>query len=326
MNTTENVIFLAQANAKRARPLREEEVKKNIPYIEVYENPVTGKLDTRAFGHHGHDNEGRMGLYETYFKQGIFPNIDPAAVSDVRGFYNIELHDGYNYLDNGKDYSNVMTFSKTKGHANPILIPDPYQVCNWGGALASTVDNVQFENKLKKVVFCGTTTGSRDPVKNLRLQACKWSLDHCELCEFKITKVAQMTELDVLRGYGDAWKDMYLPRHVSQTEQMKYRYHMNIDGNVSRYDVWPFKTNSLVLKLRSYDMLWYHPLMRAGYEFVDVNDLDELKYITNTYDNNPLLAKTIISNANKTATELFHPFSHTVYSVNLFECMSANKA
>jgi len=324
MNVVDNIVFLAQSNSKNARPLREEEVKKNIPYIEVYEDPVTRKLSTKPYGHIGHDNEPRMGLYETYFKNSIFPNLDPSA--DIKGFYNIELHDGYNYLDNGKDYSNVMTFSKTKGHAHPILIPDPYQVCNWGNALPTIVDKIPFENKMNKVIFCGTTTGNRDPAKNTRLAACRWSLGHCDMCEFKITKVAQMTELDILRVYGDFWKDMYLPRNISYSEQHKYKYHMNIDGNVSRFDVWPFKCNSLVLKLKSNDMLWYHPFLKAGHDFVEISDLNDLRHVTDVYNNNAVYAKAIIANANKTASNIFHPLAHSLYTVSLFETMSSNKA
>jgi hypothetical protein len=325
MNTDDNITFLAQSAGKAARPLREDEVKKNIPYFEVFRNSANGKLDMRSFAYRGHDNEPRMTLYDAYFRQCIFPNVESEAIADMVGFYNIELHDGYNYLDNGKDYNGVLTFSKNKEDHLPVLIPDPYMVCNWGGSLQNIRDSVSFENKLNKVVFCGTTTGARDPTKNLRLQACRWALDNSELCEFKITKVAQMSELDCLRVYGDSWKDMYLPRFMSQNEQMSYKFHMIIDGNVSRFDIWPFKTNSLILKLASRDMLWYYPLIKNGYDYVELGDLNDLGDLCETYTNNPVAAKMITNNANKTASELFTPFAHTLYTVSLFHTMADNK-
>jgi len=324
MNHIDNIVFLAQSNAKHHRPLREDEVKKNIPYFEIYKNDL-GKLDLKWSSYKGHDNEPRMNLYDSYFKNGVFPNITE-DIDSLVGFYNLELHDGYNYLENGKDYSGVMTFSKTKEDSKPILIPDPYQVCNWGGVLNQLDDTIQFDNKLKKVIFCGTTTGHKNPALNVRLNACKWALDHNELCEFKITKVAQMTELDIMRVFGDDWKDMYLPRHITFNEQMKYRYHMVIDGNVSRFDVWPFKTNSLVLKLASRDMLWYYPLLSSGREFVEVQSLDQLEDICERYNSVPGLARTIISNANTFARDFFKPITHTFYMMNLFQEIAVNKA
>ena len=325
MNFQDNIAFLAQAGGKAARPLREEEVKQNIPYFEIFKNAM-GKLDMRTYAYKGHDNEPRMTLYESYMRQCIFPHIEPGATGDIVGYYNIELHDGYNYLNNGKDYRGVLTFSKNKEDAFPVLLPDPYMICNWGGSLGGITDTVNFENKLDKVVFCGTTTGSRDAARNVRLRACRWALDHSELCEFKITKVAQMSELDCFRAYGDSWKDMYLPRFMSQAEQMSYKYHMMIDGNVSRFDVWPYKTNSLVVKLASRDMLWYYPLIKSGHDYVEVNQLEELEEVCEMYSANPLQAKLITANANKVATELFHPFAHTLYTVSLFQTMGANKA
>ena len=322
MNIRENIVYLASVNSRSCFPQREESIKKNIPYFEIYKDSLN-RLSVRGGGHHGHDNEPRMDMWEQYLKLYILPNIGDEY--DVTGFYNIELHDSYTYLKNDKDYKNVMTFAKFKDDSKPVLIPDPYMICNWGNMLTSVHDESQIENKLSKVVFTGTTTGNRDPSKNERIKTCLWSLDHQDFCEFKITKVAQMSVESVVKTYGSQWKDIYLPRHVSIHDQLRYRYHLNIDGNTCRFDVWPYKTNSLVLKTQSQEMLWYHPLFRANSEYVEVDTLERLREISEFYNRNLNIAKHITRNANALASELFVPMSHMLYTVSLFETMAINK-
>ncbi len=323
MNIRENIQFLASVNSRSCFPQREEAIKKNIPYFEIYKDSLD-KLCVRGYGHQGHDNEPRMGMWEHYLRHAILPNIGEGH--DVTGFYNIELHDSYTYLNNGKDYKNVFTFAKFKDDSGPVLIPDPYMICNWGNMLQSVQDEIPIENKLRKVTFTGTTTGNRDPAHNERIKACIWSLDNQDMFEFKITKVAQMSVDSIVNTYGaSVWKDIYLPRHVSIHDQLRYKFHLNLDGNTCRFDVWPYKTNSLVLKMNSREMLWYHPLLRANCEFVEVESLDRLKDICEFYSKNVNIAKHMTHNANRLSHELFVPFSHMYYTVNLFETMAHNK-
>ena len=324
MNLNDTILYLAQVNSRKACPVRSlEDVKSDIPGFEIFEGPM-GNLDIRGFGHKGHDNEPRMELWTMYMKHAILPNITEGR-SDVKGFYNIELHDSYTYLNNDKDYRNVLTFTKFKDDAGPVVVPDPYMICNWGNTLQNIHDNIPFENKLDKVIFFGTTTGSRNPIENIRLKACSWALDKQDLCEIKITKVAQMTEADIVSAWGASkWKEMYLPRMVHHVEQMKYKYFLDLPGNTEKFDRWNFKTNCLTLKLRTNEMLWYYPMMRAKSEYVEVDDLNRLEDVCDFYNNNHNAAKMIIGNANRLAAELFRPYCHTYYTIKLFESLAAN--
>ena len=324
MNITESITFLGQVNSRKCYPVREDEVKKNIPYFEIYKTQL-GQLDIRSYGFEEHDNAPRMQLWEMYLKNAVLPNIQDNI--DITGFYNIELHDSYTYLKNDKDYTNVMSFAKFKEDGKPILIPDPYMICNWGNLLHSIHDHLPFDSKLDKICFYGTTTGNRNPSQNDRLRACVWSLNKQSSMEFKITKVAQMNVQDIINVYGDStWKEIYCPRHVSVNDQLKYKYQFWLDGNTCRFDVWPFKTNSLIFKPRSSEMLWYYPLLQSGREFVEITDINKMEDLCSFYGANHHIAKHITSNANNMATELFKPLSHTLYTVCLFEEMANNKA
>jgi hypothetical protein len=323
MNIIEDITYLAQVNSRKCYPMRNEDVKKDLPHFEIYRNQ-SDVLDIKSYGYLGHDNEDRMHLWEYYMKTNILPNIKDNL--DIQGFYNIELHDSYTYLNNQKDYTNVMTFAKFKDDAKPILIPDPYMICNWGNVLNTVYDTLPFESKLDKVCFFGTTTGNRNPVNNQRINACVWSLNNQTLCEFKITKVAQMPAESIVTAYGSSvWKEIYLPRHVSLVDQMKYKYNLWMDGNTCKFDVWPTKTNSLILKMNSREMLWYYPLFKAGHEYVEVNDLEKLHETCHYYTANINAAKIITTNANTLAQSLFKPLNHVMYTVKLFEEMACNK-
>lgn len=323
MDFHENIIYLAQTNSRKCYPLREEEIKKEIPYFELYENQL-GALNIRCYGYEGHDNEPRMQLWENYMKSAILPNISNEC--NVAGFYNIELHDSYTYLKNGKDYNNVLTFSKFKNDKDPILIPDPYMICNWGNQFVNFHDHIPFDSKLDKVCFYGTTTGDRNPAKNVRIQTCAWALNHQKHYEFKITKVAQMSVQSIIDAYGlNIWKEIYLPRQVPIVEQLKYKYQLWVDGNTCRFDVWPFHTNSLILKTKSREMLWYYPLLKSGSEYVDVPHLEKLADIREFHKSNLHESRRITSNANQLAKYLCKPFIHSLYTTALFESFALNK-
>lgn len=318
MNIQENIIYLAQSNARKCRPLRLEDVDTTIPYFSIEKNQF-GKYEVLGFNYEHHDNAPRMNLWESYLRSMIFPNIDPTV--DISGYYNIELHDSYTYLNNGKDYKNVLTFAKFKDDFDPVLIPDPYMICNYGNALSSIQDDLDWMKKANKVCFYGTTTGVRDPTKNERIDLCLWARDKRDYCDFYITKIAQMSESDCLKV--DGFQNVYRPP-VSIVDQLKYKYHLAMDGNTCRFDVWYYKTNNIVMKYQSKEMLWYYPLLQEDVHFVEVHKHD-LKNKMDFYNNNPQNAYCMIYNAKKMANVLFRPIIHQMYTIHLFESIAENK-
>jgi len=323
MNLNETVKYLAQSNSHKCYSKRLEEIDKTIPYFEIYKNQY-GKYGINTFAFENHDNADRMNLWQKYLQQMILPNIDSNA--NIKGFYNIQLHDSYTYLNDGKNYNNILCFSKFKNDSDIVLIPDPYFICNWGNMLMginSNINNDQedWTRKKNKILFAGTTTGNRNYIKNERINLCLWGLNNTDYCHFRITKIAQMNPTDVQSKVFDFNKIYSDPINIY--EQMKYKYQLNIDGNTSKFNVEQFIMNSVVMKYESKEMLWYYPLLQNEVHFIQVNK-DTIKNKFDFYNSNPNLAKIMIYNSKKLANELFRPIIHQMYTVELFENISFN--
>ena len=322
MNATDNIYYLAQVNARNWTPRKDiEELEKDIPFIQVAKD-IRGKYVVTGHGHKGHDNEPRMDYYCRYFQDWIFPNVE----GNASGYYNIELHDSYAYLERPQvDYMNgVMTFAKAKNDVGPILIPDPYMVGNWADKNVDIVDTVPWDCKDDKVCFFGTTTGSRDPIKNRRINMCIWACDRKQRYDFGITHVAQMSPSQIISSIGlSRWQDILRPRPVSWQEQVRNKFLFLPDGNTCKFDVWPMQTQSLCLKDVSDDMLWYYPMLGDKQHFVEVDE-KTIDNVVSYYLANPREAQTIVATSQSFSKAMFQPSSHILYTTALFETMAWN--
>ena len=319
MNITDNIYYLAQQNGRKCFPRSfQDEVYENLPYFHVTRDAL-GSWRTKPYNYENHDNAPRMNYYCNYLEQMIFPNV----TGDIEGYYNIELHDSYTYLDNGKSYDDVLTFSKFKLDVGPVLIPDPYMVANWGDT--EVKDNFKWKTKDDICCFYGTTTGSRDPALNRRINMCLWAkANDRQRYDFAITKVAQMAPLDIVKCIGiDNWKKLYKPSMVSVQEQLQHKFLFLPDGNTCKYDVWNYHTNSLSFKDKSEDMMWYYPFLLDKQHHVEVDEYS-MDRICEYYKNNPKDAKLITKTANNLAKDLFTPSNHMLYTTALFETIASN--
>lgn len=315
MNDIEAYQDIAIANSKTGRPLRSEEVDHSIPFFEVYRSPF-GRYDIRGYNYESHDNAQRMGLWEGYMRTRVLPQIK----GDVRGFYNIELHDSYTYLDKPREkYRGCLTFSRFKDDPLPILVPDPYAIQNWGGMLSTVSDRVPWIDKLNKACFYGTTTGKQRPEENQRIDMCLWSLKRPDLYDFRITKIAQMSRERVQEHLGENYEKLVVSP-VAPIDQMRYKYHLMLDGNTCRFDIWNLLTNSVTLKYESKEMLWYYPFLSNGTHFIEVNKENMESKMTLSQKE----AEFIVENAKRVAQKVTTPMSHMFYLASVFENMAAN--
>lgn len=319
MNQQDNIIYLAQSNSQKCYPKKIEEIDKSIPYFEIIKNQFN-RYDIIPYSYESHDNAQRMSLWVNYIKDMILPNIDSKI--NLSGYYNIQLHDSPTYLNDNKDYKDVLCFAKLKNDKGAILIPDPYMIQNWGNMLNNIDDKKEWTDKKNKIIFAGTTTGNRDPLKNERINLCLWSLKNKDFCDFNITNIAQMN-IENIKKYVPEFDNIYkLPINID--EQMQYKYQLNIDGNTCKFNVEHFKINSVIMKYKSNDMLWYYPLIQNNVHYTEVNK-DIIKNTFEFFNNNPNLANVMIYNAKKLASELFRPIIHQIYTINLFESIGNNK-
>lgn len=316
MNIVDNIEWLGQCNASTCRPKRLDELDMELPYFSVSKNDM-GKLEVKGFNYENHDNAPRMPYVCNFLQHSIFPYVK----GDLSGYYNIQLHDTYTYLNDGKDYSNVLCFGKRKGDKGPVQIPDCYFMGDWGGKYRQIQDNIPWADKMSKIIFAGTTTGSRNPKTNERINVCLWAQDK-EVCDFYITNIAQIEPKALFSEVPD-FKYIYRPP-IPLAEQLNYRYQLVIDGNTCRWNPDVYFTNSMAFTLPSDDMLWYYPLLCDATHYIGVTKEDILKKYS-YFEANPKEAGLVTSNANRLAKQLFNLNACRLYTVALFEDIASNK-
>lgn len=328
MNVVEVAQYLALSNSRYGRPKRREEICEQIPYFEISKNALD-KYIVKGYNHYGHDNEPRMEFYTSWLQNHVLQHIDKQA--NLTGFYNIELHDSYTYLPKSSDESydtrGLLSFSKFKKDTGPVLIPDPYMVSNWGNMLPSIKDPYTWEQKANRACFYGTTTGNRNPSANHRIKFCVDAMQSPSILHCKITNIAQMTPHDILGYLGTkTFNSIIHSTPVSREEQVRNKFLISLDGNTCRYDVWNYATNSVTLKARSSEMLWYYPLLKDTEHFIEFDqvNLKGLCDTINMYASQTDICKMISNNARNFVSQVCQPVTCMLYTVSLFEGMANN--
>jgi len=318
MNTKETVDWFATAHSGTMYPKRKEELDGRLPYFEIVKNAYD-RYDVVGYNYERADNAPRMPYLTEYLKHNVLPFLEGGC--DATGCYPVQLHDSYTYLNDGLDYKDVFTFAKYKDDKGPVLLPDMYMIGNWGNAHRTIRDTTPWNDKKKAIVWKGTTTGKRVPKDNERIKMCLWALDKKNFCEFNITNVAQM-EPDKVLSQVPRFPEIY-GKPMNQEEQMKYRYHLVMDGNTCSWNVWNFLTKSLVFKHKSREMLWYYPLLRDKTHFVEV-EKGTIENAFRYYENNGTEAQWITCNANRFSDLMFNPYITQQYTISLFESIAHN--
>lgn len=245
----------------------------------------------RPFPLEAHDNAPRLAYVCSFLNDRVLPYLDPGHSTGVKGTYAIELHDSYTHLSRSsssspscaadKAYKSTLVFSRDRSHPHPVLLPDPYQMGNYGG-IADGLDTVPWEKKKPSMFFAGTTTGERDPERNARIQACLWSLESpvvlagastssSRAAEFYITRVAQMNEADALRRLPRLKDVMHAP--FPSDAHREHRIGMNIAGNTCSWSRVPsiLSSRSVLFDAYQRDICWWHPAMVDGTHYVSVD-------------------------------------------------------
>lgn len=300
MDTSSAIEYLAASEGLRARPLaRLEDLiaaqkgDKALPWFRIEavqqqgsssstDSPTRRLAVTEMGGHAGHDNEPRLAYVCSFLQQRVLPLVR----APVAGYYRLELHDSYSYLPDSQLYrrAGALTFSRPAAgsaaaqHDTMALLPDPYQMGDYGGMLAAR-DTVPWAVKEPTLFFAGTTTGARRPRDNLRIRACVWALSQPRhVCRFSITNVAQMRSEDARAEWGaEAW-DAVLGPPVPTEAHWRHRFQVNLVGNTACWSRVPMvlASSSLLVNVRHADATWYYPLLREGEHYAAVDTYDEL--------------------------------------------------
>lgn len=317
MKFDDQISWLAKINSANLRPKRFEEIDSTLPYFKVYKNELN-KYAIDCFNYKTHDNAPRMNYISNFLLNDVFPNVDKEI--NLNGYYSIQLHDTYTYLNDNKNYTDVLCFGQSKHHKGPVMLPDCYFIGDWGDKYNNISDNNTWDNKISQIIFAGTTTGNRNPKLNERIKTCIWAIDKPQ-CNFYITNIAQINPQQILNDIPN-FKDIYRPP-ISFEEQMKYKYILNIDGNTVKWNPDYTFTNSLGFNMPSNDLLWYSSLLHDKNHYTAVN-LDSIINTYNYYENNKKDALRIVENANELARKLFKKSIAVDYTVELFNNIASN--
>ena len=224
-----------------------------------------------------------------YYNEKIFPNLNIKDNIHLK----VSLHDKC-------DIDGVLTFGSHIDN-KVVLIPDMYQMNNYGKDLfLSDKDDTKFTDKINKVVFYGTSTGSLNPSLNTRLNTCIWSVKDewaKKMTDIKITKLAQISLQDI-NIYGKQQKidiKNIFANHVSIEEQFKNKYILSIDGITWAWNrpIWIMNSNSLLFKYESEKIGWYYPLLKENKHYVSVS-VNTIQTKHNFFENNTNQALHII--------------------------------
>lgn len=273
------------------------------------------------YNYEKHDNAPRMEFVCDYLKSNVFFNV----IGNISGYYPIQLHDSYTYLQSdAAEEREMFCFAKHKHHRKPVLLPDPYMMGNYGGRL-EIKDSVAFQDKTDTISFYGVTTGDQNPVKNERIRACEWSLNNADISDFKITGIVQMDQDAVIRNVPSIPKMM---AHGVPIEQMhRHKYLLSMDGNTASYDrpCWIMNSKSLLFKYASPDILWYYPLLREGQCYMGVENLQDIRTKVMMAKNNPNMVQLMVKNANDFVNDYLKPINRMLYTTELFEIIASNR-
>lgn len=316
MNVNDTLAFLGIQEGLRLKVRYDiHDINTHIPFFQIDGNNTI----VRIGGYKNHDNAPRMLYWAYYLQTFILPLMTKRQVI-CDGFYNIQLHDSPSYLENENAHTNCLVWSRKKNNRDQVLIPDIFQLSNYGGKFDTLEDYTPFLHKKDCIGFWGTTTGSRNPLNNIRLQVCSQANPFQNAFACKITHVAQMPLHDVIQSYP-SFQQFYTP-FVSYDYQMQYRYLLDIPGNTCSWDRIPFilKSRSLLFKYPCQDMCFYHPLLQEKTHFIGVErDLESMLLQRSYYNNNLREGERISQNATRFFYDYCHNQAAITYLVHLFE-------
>ena len=211
------------------------------------------------------------------------------------------------------------------------MIPDISQMYNYKDSLNSSFyDNIDFDKKINKIYFRGSSTGNLNIKFNSRVNTCiwgntnKWAIKNTSL---KLTNIVQMTNDKLLiytKKYNTSLESI-ISNNVNFEEQLKYKYMLNIDGNTFTWNrpIRIMNSNSLFFKYESDNIGWYYDFLKEDIHYVSVNTENmEKKY--NFFENNNNQTLEIINNSKKFVKDYCSEEAWTFYFRSLLEEISYN--
>ena len=150
-------------------------------------------------------------------------------------------------------------------YSNHIQIPDPHIFFHINHIQSHLSNDIPFEQKEDKMSFFGSDTGAVDStLLNQRIRFCDAASSNPKVIA-KITNFVHFKK-EMIEDLGVSIIDISAP-YTSISEQLKYKYILDIDGNASSWDrtPWAMSSNSYLVHLDSskcQEVSWYAPFVK----------------------------------------------------------------
>lgn len=292
----------AKENAKMLVPHRSPDLDIHSDWILV-DGDTVSRIDKRG------DSSPRPDVVARYLKNVL-------TGKGIRGYFPVNYEDAWDGNDN------VLLFSRRKGQRCPLM-PDMYQMLNYGSIIHNLVDDIPFHMKKNKVIFTGSSTGNSDPAKNERIRQCIWSVENSDISNYRISSIVQMQPESFAQHAGLLLSKIHQPfrgNDVSMREQLTYKYIASIDGNTACWDrpVWITKSNSILFQYPTQYEMWYSAYMRHHTHYVQVDE-SSVRHHVKRLDNEYGLCANIVKNAQAFCKTYCLSDMHKQYTVDMFE-------
>jgi hypothetical protein len=235
-------------------------------------------------------------------------NIVKDSIPKITTNLCIELNDDTN------EYIPLFCFSS--GLSEHILIPDLYAMMNYSNRL-SFKDNISYENKYKKAIFIGSSTGSLIVELNERLHMCNKYRNNPNIHCFinNLCQVSEENTKEIYPNYND-----FITTSMTIENQCKYRYIINIDGNTTAWDrvPWILNSNSVLLMKNSKNKCWYTDFLIPNIHYIPFDNDTDLEAIVSSDEDRT----DIIRNANQFVKDYLTHDKHIFYMKCLLQSIS----
>ena len=156
--------------------------------------------------------------------------------------------------------------------------------------------NIEWDNKLNKGVWRGTTTG-REPHRHFetRRYIVEKSQDNPRLLDARFSHLSQGVILD----------ESYLGEIMTPEKQQEYQFIVSKDGNGGTYGLyWQFASGSCLV-LNSSFRQWFTPLFRRGVHFMWYNDSRNNEDLVDVLRSSSEKARTIAKTSKELSNKIF---------------------
>lgn len=178
------------------------------------------------------------------------------------------------------------------------LIPDSEYVLSKG--YSNYNDTKQFDEKISKAFWRGSSTGSLNPTtidENLRVKLCE-SVKNSDIIDAKITLICQMEDQNLI----DYIKNNLLSDAVTKETFYNYKYLIDIDGNTNAWSSFftKLKSNSVVLKVKTNFKQWFYDMLEPYVHYIPIeNTLEDIEKKIRWCEEHQDLCVKISNNANE---------------------------